>query len=167
MKKAIIPAIIIVGAIAIILSSYEWDDKNMNIDGAEPLDPLFVTGTTRDNGEIICPDGKTKETERIFAYLSFSEDEIGSKGMFSMNTQGSNPQRSLSAQLYNGNITSGDYQVYGVAQINEALANQCGLDDYLFPMEITVWGLCGEGVTINFEINNGFKGSSVGTVVCV
>ena len=164
MNKAIIPAVIIIGVVAIILSSFEW---NETIGGAEPLEPLYIQGQTRDNGEIVCPDGETKETERIFAHLSFSEDEIGNKGRFSMNTQGSNPQRSLSAQLYNGNITSDDYQVYGVAQINEALANQCGLEDYLYPMEITVWGLCGEGVTINFETNNGFKGSSVGTVVCV
>ncbi len=149
MNKAIIPAIIIIGVVAIILSSFQLD-MDMKIDGAEPLDPLFVTGTTRDNGEITCPDGKTKETERTFAFLSFSEDEIGSKGMFSMNTQGSNPQRSLSAQLYNGNVTSGEYQVYGVAQINEALANQCGVT---WPPDlngITVGGLCGEGVTINF-----------------
>jgi len=34
-------------------------------------------------------------------------------------------------------------------------------------MEITVWGFCGEDVTINFETNTGYKGSSVGTVVCV
>ncbi len=166
MNKAIIPAIIVVGVAAIILSSYEWNDMNMKIDGAEPLEPLHVEGMTRDNGEIVCPDGKTKETSKIHISVVFSEDRLGNKGVFSINTQDSNSQRSLSAQLYNGNVTSSDYQVYGVAQINEALANQCGVA-YPDLNEIMVWGLCGEGVTINFETSNGFKGSSVGTVVCV
>ena len=52
--KAIILAIIVVGVIAIILSSYELDGMNMNIDGAEPLEPLYIQGHTRDNGEIAC-----------------------------------------------------------------------------------------------------------------
>ncbi len=163
MNKAIIPAIIIVGVAAIILSSFEW---NETIDGAEPLEPLYIQGQSRDNGEIVCPDGITKDTSRIFSSVSFAQDMIGNKGGFSINTQDSNPQRGISSQLFNGNITSSDYQVYGVAQINENLANQCGV---VWPdlNKITVWGLCGGGVTINFETNNGFKGSSVGTVVCV
>ena len=165
MNKAIIPAVIIVGVVAIILSSFQ-SDMDMKIDGAEPLEPLRVEGWTRDNGEIMCPDGKTKESSKIYISVTFSEDMLGNKGTFSITTQDSNPQRQISAQLYNGNVTSGEYQVYGVAQINEKLANQCGVT---WPdlNGITVWGLCGEGVTINFETNNGFKGSSVGTVVCV
>jgi len=161
-NKAIIPAVIVVGVAAIILSSFEW---NETIDGAEPLEPLHVEGMTRDNGEIMCPDGKTKDTSRIFSSLVFSEDRLGNKGVFSIFSQDS-PQREISSQLYNGNVTSGEYQVYGVAQINEELANHCGVT---WPdlNGITVWGLCGEGVTINFETDNGFKGSSVGTVVCV
>ena len=162
MNKAIIPAVIVVGVAAIILSSFEW---NETIDGAEPLEPLHVEGMTRDNGEIMCPDGKTKDTSRIFSSLVFSEDRLGNKGVFSIFSQDS-PQREISSQLYNGNVTSGEYQVYGVAQINEELANHCVVT---WPdlNGITVWGLCGEGVTINFETDNGFKGSSVGTVVCV
>ena len=166
MNKAIIPAIIIVGVVAIILSSFQLD-MDMKIDGAEPLEPLHVEGMTRDNGEIVCPDGKTKESSKIQISVVFSEDMLGNKGTFSLSTQDSNYHREISAQLYNGNVTSGEYQVYGVAQINENLANQCGV---AWPPDlngITVWGLCGEGVTINFETNNGFKGSSVGTVVCV
>jgi len=166
MNRAIIPAIIVVGTIAIILSSYEWDEMNMNIDGAEPLEPLYIQGHTRDNGEITCPDGTTKDTARIFSSISFAQDMLGEKGGFGINTQDSNPQRGISSRLFNGNITSSDYQVYGVAQISESLANQCGIT---WPdlTKITVWGLCGEGVTINFETDNGIKGSSVGTVVCV
>ena len=164
MNKAIIPAVIIVGVVIIILSSFQ-SDMDMKIDGAESLEPLHVEGMTRDNGEIVCPDGKTKDTSRIFSSLVFSEDRLGNKGVFSIFTQDS-LQRGISSQLYNGNVTSGEYQVYGVAQINEKLANQCGVTRPDLN-GITVWGLCGEGVTINFETNNGFKGSSVGTVVCV
>jgi len=165
-NKAIIPAVIIVGVVAIILSSFQLD-IDMKIDGAEPLDPLFVSGEARDNGEIVCPDGKTKDTSKIYASLNFAEDETGSKGRFSMFTQGSNPQREISGNLYNGNVTSSEYQVYGVARPNAQLHEQCGFDGYPQLMVITVWGLCGEGVTINFETNTGYKGSSVGTVVCV
>ncbi len=165
MNKAIIPAVIIVGVVAIILSSFQ-SDMDMKIEGAEPLVPLHIEGRTTDNGEIICPDGKTKESSKIRSSVTFSKDVLGHKGTFHITAQDTNPQREVTGILYNGNLTSSDYQVYGVAQINEALANHCGVA-YPDLNEIMVWGLCGEGVTINFETSNGFKGSSVGTVVCV
>jgi len=131
-NKAIIPAVIIVGVAAIILSSFQ-SDMNMKIDGAESLDPLFVSGEGRSNGEIICPDGKTKDDGNFNTSLNFAEDLLGSKGSISINSQDNNPSRSIWANLYNGNVTSSEYQVFGVARPNKQLHNQCGFDG--FPYE--------------------------------
>jgi len=168
-NKAIILAVIAVGITAIAFSSFGLDDMNINmkISDAEPLEPLHVEGMTRDNGEIVCPDGETKETSKIFSSLVFSKDLLGNKGTFSMATQDNDSQRRIFASLYNGNVTSSDYHVYGVAQINEQLHKQCNFAGFQYLMEITVWGLCGEEETINFETNSGYKGNSIGTVICI
>jgi len=161
MKKPITIGVIAVIATVLVTSAVDY-----SVIGAKPTNEIYAEGSSRGNGEFVCPDGNTKITEPIHFSVHFNEDETRQKGSFSAFTQGVQPQKNLSLSLWTGGINSGSYMFKGVGHENQALANICGtvffeLDEY------TVWGKCGHDVVINFEVDNGLSGTSIGTVICV
>ena len=157
---------ITIGVIAVIATILVTSVVDYSAIGEKPTNEVFAIGTSRVNGEIVCPDGFTKAPGDIFLSVSFSEEEPGNKGGFSAHDSGVNPQSSVGATFYVGSIENGNYMFKGVSQANEHLNNICGITPF-FPDEITVWGQCGEDVVINFETEDGITGTSTGTVACV
>ena len=161
MKKPITIGVIVVIVTVLITSAVDYSAIS-----AKPTNEIYLQGNSRDNGEIVCPDGNTKITDSIHFSVSFNEDETRQKGSFNANTQSGQPQKSVSSSLWSGGINSGSYMFKGVGSENQPLANICGtvffeLDEY------TVWGKCGHDVVIHFEGDNGISGTSIGTVICV
>jgi len=152
--------------IAVIATILVTSAVDFSAIGAKPIDEIYLKGNSRENGEIVCPDGFTKAPGDIFFSVSFEEDEVGNKGDFFAGDSGVNPQSSVSATLYNGSIESGSYMFKGVGNANQHFNDVCGITPFVFD-EVTVWGQCGEDVVINFETEDGITGFSTGTVVCV
>ena len=157
---------ITIGVIAVIATILVTSAVDYSAIGAKPTNEVYAQGTSRDNGEIVCPDGFTKAPGDVFFSLTFSEDEDGNKGQFSGFDQGVNPQSGVSASLWNGSVDSGSYMFKGVGNANQHFNDVCGITPFVLD-EVTVWGQCGEDVLINFETEEGITGTSTGTVVCV
>ena len=157
---------ITIGVIAVIATILVTSAVDYSAIGAKPTNEVYAEGTSRANGEIVCPDGTTKAPGDIYFNLHFSEDNNDPNGRFSAINQGVNPQSSVSSPLWNGSIDSGSYMFKGVGNANQHLNDLCGITPFVLD-EVTVWGQCGENVVINFETEDGITGTSVGTVVCV
>ena len=157
---------ITIGVIAIIATILVTSAVDYSAISAKPTNQVYAEGTSRDNGESVCPDGITKLSGNIQFILSFNEDETSQKGLFLAFTQQIQPQSELRSSLWTGSIDSGSYIFKGVGNENQQLANTCGTD-FRELDEYTVWGKCGHDVVINFEVDNGISGTSTGTVICV
>jgi len=161
MKKPI--TIVVIAVIATILVTSAVDYSAI---GAKPTNEVYAQGTSRANGEFVCPDGTTKAPGDIYFNVHFNEDETRQKGSFSATNQGVNTQSSVSSSLWTGGIDSGSYMFKGVGGANQHFNGICGITPFVLD-EVTVWGQCGEDVLINFETEDGITGTSTGTVVCV
>ena len=157
---------ITIGVIAVIATILVTSAVDYSAIGAKPTNEVYVQGNSRDNGEIVCPDGNTKITDSIHFSVSFNVDETRQKGSFSANTQSGQPQKSVSSSLWSGGINSGSYMFKGVGNENQPLADICGTVFFELD-EFTVWVNCGHDVVINFETDGGISGTSTGTVICV
>ncbi len=157
---------ITIGVIAVIATILVTSAVDYSAIGAKPTNEVYAQGTSRANGEIVCPDGTTKAPGDIYFNVHFNEDETRQKGSFSAINQGVNTQSSVSSSLWTGGIDSGSYMFKGVGGANQHFNGICGITPFVLD-EVTVWGQCGEDVLINFETEDGITGTSTGTVVCV
>ena len=156
---------ITIGVIAVIATILVTSAVDYSVIGAKPIPQLFAEGRATVNGDIFCPDGFTPVPGDVVMSLVFTEDRLGSKGVFSTSTTVINPP-GMSATLYNGDVDSGEYLIKGVGKPGFHMGELCGLDPSV-PDEVTIWGQCGEDVVINFETEDGITGFSTGTVACV
>ena len=157
---------ITIGVIAVIATILVTSAVDYSAIGAKPTNEIYAEGSSRENGEFVCPDGSTKVSGDIFSSFRFSETEDGDRGQFSMFTQNVNPQKGVSSTLWAGNVDSGSYLLKGVGNESQSLANLCGTVFFELD-EFTVWGKCGHDVVINFEMDSGISGTTTGTVICV
>ena len=158
--------LITIGVIAVIATILVTSAVDYSAIGAKPTNEVYAQGTSRANGEIVCPDGTTKAPGDIYFNVHCNEDETRQKGSFSATNQGVNTQSSVSSSLWTGGIDSGSYMFKGVGGANQHFNGICGITPFVLD-EVTVWGQCGEDVLINFETEDGITGTSTGTVVCV
>jgi len=157
---------ITIGVIDVIATILVTSAVDFSAVEAKPVNQIFLQGESRDNGEIICPDGQTMETSMIFSSFSFRELEIGGEGNYNLATQDQSSQRRINGGMVSGEVTNNSYQIRATASINQPLQEVCGLSGTDFTA-MTIFGQCGENVAINFEADNGYKGSTVGKVVCI
>jgi len=162
MKKPI--TIVVIAVIATILVTSAVDYSAI---GAKPLDQIHLeTASGINNGIISCPNGDTIIADAgSVRYTEFIE--AGNRGRFILQNNLQQPQEFYSVTLWTGEIQSGEFVFMGIGNSNFNLTEFC---DIPFPAQrtiVTVWGECGEDVTVHFEAESGYSGSFTGTIICV
>jgi len=160
MKKLISVGVILVSlgiTIIIIFGFYE--------DGKETLTEIYIANREEPDGEITCPNGFTIVPADFIFSLKFERENPNFTGKFSVTSLTPNSPEIL-ASLSNGSFDSGSYLFTGESFYNSVLSILCSLDK-TDPQTITVWGMCGNEVLINFETKNGISGIATGIVDCM
>jgi len=155
---------ITIGVIAVIATILVTSAVDYSAIGAKPIDQIYLqTSGSENDGEMTCPNGSTVETSN--GSVSFNERNDSVSGSFGMAS--SVGQKQFVTTLWNGNIQSGQFTFTGIGNENSEFLQFCGLS---FPVEqtlVTVWGECGNDVTVHFESELGYSGSFTGNVLCV
>jgi hypothetical protein len=162
MKKPITIGVIAVIAIVLVTSAVDYSAI-----GAKPIDQIHIETASSDGvGIISCPNGDSVQTESSSIWFTEHdvEDPRGSFGQF--HSLPLDPQQSVSGTLWSGNVQSDDFILTGIGSVSFGFADFC---EEGFPENsiITVWGECGEDVTVHFELELGYSGSFTGNVLCV
>jgi len=159
MKKPITIGVIAVIAIVLVTSAVDYSAI-----GAKPIDQIYLqTSTSLNDGEIACPNGTTVETgSGSISYIERIENARGSFGQTS-----SIGQKAFVATLWNGNIQSGQFTFTGIGNAGSELTSFCSEATPIELTVVTVWGECGQDVTVHFESEMGYSGSFTGNVLCV
>jgi len=158
MKKPI--TIVVIAVIATILVTSAVDYSAI---GAKPIDQIHLQTTGTINGIVSCPNGDTIElnSDRV-TFTEHLDNDV--RGSFELSD---NSATAFGGQLWNGGIQSGQFTFTGIGNESLVLSQFCNTS---FPPEksiVTVWGECGQDVTVNFEAESGYSGSFTGTILCV
>jgi hypothetical protein len=158
---------ITIGVIAVIVTILVTSAVDYSAIGAKPLDQIHIeTASSEAVGIISCPNGDTVVTETISIY--FTEHDIhNTRGSFvQYHTPSGESQQSVSATFWGGSVQSDNFTLTGIGSASFGLADFC---EENFPENniVTVWGKCGQDVTVHFESELGYSGSFTGNVLCV
>ncbi len=155
---------ITIGVIAVIATILVTSAVDFSAIGEKPIDQfhLETSGVLTDN-EFSCPNGDTIDLFR--GGVTFTEhDSPGHRGNFSLFD---NSVNEFAATLWSGNIQSNQFSFTGIGNPSQPLAQFC---DEPWPGDrsiVTIWGECGNDVTVHFESELGYSGSFTGNVLCV
>jgi len=158
MKKPITIGVIAVIATVLVTSAVDYSAI-----GAKPIDQFHLETTGITNGIVSCPNGDTIELDSD--HISFTEhDSPAHRGNFEMSD---NSATAFAVTLWSGSIQSGEFSFTGFGNESFELAKFCGESLQIERALTTVWGECGQDVTVQFESELGYSGSFTGNVLCV
>jgi hypothetical protein len=130
----------------------------------QTLPELYVVQREEPDGEIRCPNGnKIIPSDFVFS-LKFSDDSE-SKGVFSATSLTPNSPE-IRASFSEVTYDSGNYFFKGEGIYNSELEVLCLMEGNT-PVQIEVWGICGNEVIISFETSNGIAGKATGNANCI
>jgi len=156
---------ITIGVIAVIATILVTSAVDYSAIGAKPIDQIHLELANGNvDGIIQCPNNDTLVTDA--GGVSFTELQDPTRGSYSQISNLAGPQESFSVTLWSGFIQSNQFTFNGIGGADPELANFCGTDSPVNSI-VTVWGECGEGVTVQFESEHGYSGSFTGNVLCV
>ena len=155
---------ITIGVIAVIATILVTSAVDYSAIGAKPIDQIHLqTSTSVNDGIVSCPNGDTIELDS--GSISVTEhDSPAHRGNFEVSD---GIATAFAVTLWSGNIQSDQFTFTGIGNESQTLAQFC---DESLPIEkslVTVWGECGQDVTVHFEAESGYSGSFTGNVLCV
>jgi len=156
---------ITIGVIAVIATILLTSAVDYSVIGAKPIDPIHLElANAGMEGMVSCPNNDTIETQ--LNILSFTEPiNEGKRGDFLMqDTSGS--AKWFKTFIWGGEVQSNQFALKGIGFANPGLAEFCG-ETFVERTIVTIWGECGQDVTVSFESELGYSGSFTGNVLCV
>jgi len=153
---------ITIGVIAVIATILVTSAVDYSAIGAKPIDQFHLETTGITDGIVSCPNGDDIELTR--GSVHFTEDIEGDKGGY---FQDNGVSRAFGVTLWNGSVQSNQFSFTGIGNASTDLTADC---NETMPVErtiVTVWGECGQNVTVHFDSELGYSGSLTGNVLCV
>ncbi len=155
---------ITIGVIAVIATILVTSAVDYSAIGAKPIDQIHLqTSTSANDGIVSCPNGDTIELNS--GSVRFTEHiENEARGNFEVSD---NSATAFAGTLWRGDIQSDQFTFAGLGNESQTLAQFCDESIQIEKSLVTVWGECGEDVTVHFESELGYSGSFTGNVLCV
>ncbi len=154
---------ITIGVIAVIATILVTSAVDYSAIGAKPIDQFHLETTGITNGLVSCPNGDTIELDSD--HLTFTEhDSPAHRGNFEMSDSSAT---AFAVTLWSGNIQTNQFTFTGFGNESLELAKFCKEPLQIERSIATVWGECGQDVTVHFESELGYSGSFTGNVLCV
>jgi len=155
---------ITIGVIAVIATILVTSAVDYSAIGAKPIDQFHLeTSSSIKDSVFSCPNGDT--IELISGSVTFTEhDNPGHRGNFH---QSDNSAKEFGATLWSGDIQSNQFAFTGIGNPSQPLAQFCNEPWPGDRSIVTVWGECGQEVTVHFDSEMGYSGSFTGNVLCV
>ena len=158
---------ITIGVIAVITTILVTSAVDYSAIGAKPIDQIRLqNGNVIGNGIISCPNGDTLVSDGVSVYFT-EHIENEARGDFIIQQNNPQPQKFYRITLWTGEVQSDKFSFTGIGNPSQPLAQFC---DEPWPGDrsiVTIWGECGEDVTVHFESELGYSGSFTGNVLCV
>jgi len=155
---------ITIGVIAVIATILVTSTVDYSAIGAKPIDQFHLETASGLNDSVFsCLNGDSIELTE--GSVTFTEhDNPGHRGNFHLSD---NSATAFGATLWSGNIQSDQFTLTGIGSLSQPLAQFC---NEIWPGDlsiVTVWGDCGQDVTVQFESELGYSGSFTGNILCV